>query len=58
MEIKFDVRTLGISDMPQYIIEQRIIQLELGTTLPLEFKEMEELQIYERGEKAYNNTGL
>lgn len=44
--------------MPQYIIEQRIIQLELGTTLPLEFKEMEELQIYERGEKAYNNTGL
>lgn len=44
--------------MPQYRIEQRIIQLELGTTLPLEFKEMEELQISERGENAYNNTGL
>ena len=58
MEIKFDVRTLGIADMPQYRIEQRIIQLELGTTLPLEFKEMEELQISERWENAYNNTGL
>lgn len=45
-------------DMPKYQIGDRVCQLKIGFSLPLEFIEVEELDETERKDGAYGSTGL
>ena len=44
-------------EMPKYQIGDKIGQIKLGLTLPIEFMETEELTATERGAKGYGSTG-
>lgn len=44
-------------DMPKYEVGDRIAQLKLGFTLPIEFKEVDELGATERGCGGFGSTG-
>lgn len=44
-------------DMPKYEIGDRIGQMKLGFTLPIEFEEVAELSESERGARGYGSTG-
>ena len=44
-------------NMPKYEVGDRIGQIKLGFTLPMEFEEVEELSETERGEGGYGSTG-
>lgn len=44
-------------DMPRYKVGDRICQIKLGFTLPMEFEEVEELNTTERGSGSYGSTG-
>lgn len=44
-------------NMPKYEIGDRIGQIKLGFTLPMEFEEAAELNKTERNEKGYGSTG-
>jgi dUTPase len=43
--------------MPKYEVGNKIGQIKLGFTLPIEFVEVEELTDTERGSGAYGSTG-
>lgn len=44
-------------NMPRYKVGDRIGQIKIGITLPIEFKEVDELSETERGEGGYGSTG-
>lgn len=44
-------------DMPKYEVGDKIAQLKLGFTLPIEFKEVTELTKTERGDGGFGSTG-
>lgn len=44
-------------NMKRYTIGQRIGQIKLGFTLPIEFEEVDELSTTERGDGGYGSTG-
>ena len=44
-------------DMPRYRVGDRIGQIKLGITLPLEFEEVDELGQTARGDGGYGSTG-
>lgn len=46
-----------LPELPIYKVGDRIGQLKIGFTLPLEFVEVEELDNTERGNGAYGSTG-
>lgn len=43
-------------NMPRYKVGDKIIQIKLGVTRPMEFDEVEELSETERGEGGYGST--
>ena len=45
------------TDMPRYRVGDRIGQIKLGITLPLEFEEVDELGQTARGDGGYGSTG-
>lgn len=45
-------------DMPRYRVGDKIGQIKIGTTSPIEFEEVEELSETERGCGSYGSTGL
>lgn len=46
-----------LPNMPKYEVGDKIIQIKLGFTLPMEFVEVDELDPTERGDGAYGSTG-
>jgi dUTPase len=44
-------------DMPRYKAGDRIGQIKIGVTFPIEFVEVEELSETERGGGSYGSTG-
>ena len=44
-------------NMPRYKVGDRIGQIKLGVTLPMEFEEVDELSDTERGDGGYGSTG-
>lgn len=47
-----------IPDMPRYRVGDKIGQIKIGTTSPIEFEEVEELSETERGCGSYGSTGV
>lgn len=47
-----------IPDMPRYRVGDKIGQIKIGTTSPIEFEEVEELSETERGCGGYGSTGI
>ena len=45
-------------DMPKYEPGDRVAQMKIGFTVPIEFVEVEELDDTERGDKGFGSTGL
>lgn len=43
--------------MPRYKVGDRVCQIKLGFTLPMEFCEVEELNATDRGDGSYGSTG-
>lgn len=46
-----------IPNMPRYKVGDRIGQIKIGVTFPIEFKEVDELSETERGSGSYGSTG-
>lgn len=46
-----------MTNMPKYEVGDRIGQIKLGFTLPIEFVEVDELSSTERGDGGYGSTG-
>lgn len=44
-------------DMPRYKVGDRIGQIKLGSTVPMEFVEVDELDATDRGSGGYGSTG-
>ena len=44
-------------DMPKYEVGDKICQIKLGLTLPMEFNECSELVNTERGDGGFGSTG-
>ena len=44
-------------DMPRYRVGDRIGQIKLGTTVPVEFVEVDALDVTDRGDGGYGSTG-
>lgn len=44
-------------NMPRYKVGDKIAQMKIGTTYPIEFKEVKELDRTERGMKGYGSSG-
>lgn len=44
--------------MPRYKVGQKVVQIKLGATLPMEFVEVDELDETERGANGYGSTGV
>lgn len=44
-------------NMPRYKVGDRICQMKIGATLPIEFVEVDELDETERGMKGYGSSG-
>lgn len=44
-------------DMPRYKVGDRVCQIKLGFTLPMDFVEVDKLEVTTRGEGAYGSTG-
>jgi dUTP pyrophosphatase len=45
-------------DMPKYEPGDRVAQMKIGFTVPIEFEEVEELDETERGDGGYGHTGV
>lgn len=43
--------------MPRYKVGDRIGQIKIGATFPIEFEEVKELTKTERGDRGYGSTG-
>ena len=46
-----------MTNMPKYEIGDRIAQIKIGLTLPIQFEEADTLNTTERGEGGYGSTG-
>lgn len=46
-----------MKDMPRYRVGDKIGQIKIGTTSPIEFEVVDELSQTERGDGAYGSTG-
>lgn len=46
-----------MTDMPRYKVGDRIGQIKIGATLPIEFKEVDKLSETERNDRGYGSTG-
>ena len=46
-----------LPNMPRYKVGDRICQIKVGATLPIEFEEVTELSETVRGEGGYGSTG-
>ena len=46
-----------LPDMPRYRVGQKIGQIKIGISLPIEFVEVDELADTDRGEAGYGSTG-
>lgn len=46
-----------LPQMPRYQVGDRIGQIKIGTTLPIKFVEVKELNGTDRGQKGYGSTG-
>lgn len=46
-----------MKDMERYHVGDKIGQIKLGFTLPIEFEEVDELENTDRGNKGYGSTG-
>lgn len=44
-------------NMPRYKVGDKIIQIKLGLTRPMEFEEVDELADTERGDRGFGSTG-
>ena len=44
-------------ELPKYETGQRVAQMKIGFTLPIEFVEVEELEETERGDCGFGSTG-
>lgn len=44
-------------DLPRYKVRDRVAQLKLGFTLPIEFVEIESLDSTDRGANGYGSSG-
>lgn len=44
-------------NMPRYKVGDKIVQIKIGITEPIEFEEVDELSETERGEGGYGSTG-
>jgi dUTP pyrophosphatase len=44
-------------NMPRYKVGDKIAQMKIGTTYPIEFNEVEELDKTERGMNGYGSSG-
>ncbi len=44
-------------DMPKYEVGDRVAQMKIGFTVPIEFVEVEELDETERGDGGIGSTG-
>ena len=44
-------------NMPRYKVGDRVCQIKLGSTLPMDFYEVEELNATDRGDGSYGSTG-
>jgi len=44
-------------DMPKYEVGDRVAQMKIGFTIPMEFVEVEELNDTERGDGGFGSTG-
>jgi dUTP pyrophosphatase len=47
-----------LPNMPRYKVGDRVCQIKLGFTLPMEFEEVESLTKTDRGTGGYGSTGL
>lgn len=47
-----------IPNMPRYEVGDRIGQIKIGFTLPIQFEELSELLETKRGDKGYGSTGM
>lgn len=47
-----------LKDMPRYRVGDKICQLKIGATLPVEFVEVEELDDTERGMRGYGSSDV
>lgn len=47
-----------IPNMPRYRVGDKIAQMKIGVTFPIEFNEVQELEETERGMKGYGSSGL
>ena len=43
--------------MPRYHVGDKVCQIKLGLTLPLEFEEVEQLSETDRGDGGFGSTG-
>lgn len=46
-----------LPEMPKYKVGERIGQIKIGTTFPIEFEEVDELTTTARGSQSYGSTG-
>lgn len=46
-----------LPNMPRYKVGDRVCQMKIGFTLPIEFEEVNELQKTERSDGSYGSTG-
>lgn len=47
-----------LKDMPRYKVGDKICQIKIGATTPIDFVEVEELDDTERGMRGYGSSGL
>ena len=47
-----------MSDMPKYEPGDRVAQMKIGFTVPIDFVEVEELDDTERGDGGFGSTGV
>ena len=46
-----------LPDMPRYKVGQKVCQIKLGFSLPMDFVEVDQLNETDRGEKGYGSSG-
>lgn len=46
-----------LPSMPRYKVGDRVVQIKLGFTLPMEFEQVDELDDTSRGTNGYGSTG-
>jgi dUTPase len=44
-------------DMPRYKVGDRVCQIKIGAAFPMEFEEVDRLEMTDRGGNGYGSTG-